>query len=125
MNKVCLVGRLTKDAELKSTGTGVNTVTFDLAVKQNFKTEGEYKTDFIRCVAFRHQAMFLSNHGKKGNVVSLEGRLRNNFWEKDNVKHYGTEVEVKELEIFSFKREDAPELPTEFSADAEDDDLPY
>lgn len=125
MNKVCLVGRLTKDAELKSTATGVNTVTFDLAVKQNFKTEGEYKTDFIRCVAFRHHAMFLANYGKKGNVVSLEGRLRNNFWEKDNVKHYGTEVEVTDIEIFASKRDEAPQLPEEFSADVPDDDLPY
>ena len=125
MNKVCLVGRLTRDAELRSTASGVNTVTFDLAVKQSFKTEGEYKADFVRCVAFRNQAMFLSNHGKKGDIVSLEGRLRNNFWEKDGVKHYGSEVEVKELEIFSTKREDVPELPAEFSADTEDDDLLY
>lgn len=125
MNKVCLVGRLTKDAELKSTATGVNTVTFDLAVKQKFKTAGEYKTDFIRCVAFGHNAEFLGNYGKKGNVVSVEGELRNNNFEKDGVMQYRTEVVAKEIEVCTSGKKETANLLEEFGADVPDDDLPY
>ena len=138
MNSVNLTGRITKDAEIRSTTTGINTVTFDLAVKRKYKESGEYKSDFIRCVAFRNSADYLGSYAKKGDVIGVKGELRNNIWEKDGVKRWNTEVRCEEVEIISKKTPSVgkadssleegacvPELPEEFGVDVDKDDLPF
>ena len=67
MNSVCLVGRTTKDPELKYTGNNIAVASFSLAVNRNFKdANGERETDFINCVIWRQQAENLANWAKKG-----------------------------------------------------------
>lgn len=138
MNTVILIGRITKDIEVKSTVSGVNTVTFDLAVKRKYKEGGEYKSDFIRCVAFRSRADFLGNYAVKGDLIGVKGYIRNNVWEKDGVKRWSNEVICEEVKILSKRntsggKDDSsigegdlmPELPEEFSTDISDEDLPF
>lgn len=128
MNKVILIGRLTKDIELKSTPTGVIITSFNIAVRQDFKNgDGEYGTDFFGCTVFRGGAEYLSNYAKKGTLISVEGRLKNNSWEKDGEKRYGTEIICESVQVLSTAKNTTTEqsMPAEFSADAYDDDLPY
>ena len=124
LNKAILVGRLTKDIDLKSTTAGVTVASFDIAVKQEFKnSDGEYGTDFFKCTVFRGGAEYLSNYAKKGTLISVEGRLKNNSWEKDGEKRYSTEIVCESVQVLSNVK--SASLPDEFSADISDDDLPY
>jgi single-strand DNA-binding protein len=77
LNRVCLVGRLTADPELRYTGSGLAVVNFRIAVDRDFKNQqGERETDFINCVAWKQRAEFVSNYIHKGNLVSVDGRLQ-------------------------------------------------
>jgi single-strand DNA-binding protein len=77
INRVVLVGRITKDPELQQTNTGVSYVRFSLAIDRPFKNQnGEKLTDFINCIAWRSQAEFLKNYVKKGNMIGVEGRIQ-------------------------------------------------
>ena len=80
MNKIILVGRLTKDPEVRSTSAGYSTANFTVAVNRNFKNkEGNYDADFLPCVAFRQTADFVSKFFKKGNMISLDTSFGFNF----------------------------------------------
>ena len=94
MNKIILVGRLTRDPELRSTSMGISTANFTVAVNRNFKNkDGQYDADFISCVAFRNTADFVSKYFKKGNLISLDGRIQTrNYDAQDGTKRYVTEV---------------------------------
>jgi single stranded DNA-binding protein (ssb) len=77
MNKVSLIGRLTKDVELRYTQNGVACVMFTLAVDRQFKdNQGNRVCDFISCVAWRTQAEFLSKYAGKGNIIALSGSIQ-------------------------------------------------
>ena len=126
MNKAILIGRITKEAEMRSTTGGVNVTSFDLAVKQKYKnSDGEYGTDFIRCTVFRNGADYICGYAHKGDLISVEGYLKNSSWEKDGEKRYRTEVVCESVKILASKKEEAVQLPEEFGADISDDDLPY
>ena len=109
MNKIILVGRLTKDPEVRSTSAGFSTVNFTVAVNRNFKNkEGNYDADFLPCVAFRNQADFISKYFKKGNMICLEGRVQTrNYDAQDGTKRYVTEVVVENVEFVGGKNESA------------------
>ena len=93
INRVVLVGRLTKDPELKYTQTGIAVVRFTLAVNQPFKSEGEQKADFINCVAWRKQAENIANFLKKGSLAGVDGRISTGSYEgQDGKRVYTTEV---------------------------------
>ena len=135
LNKAILIGRLTKEPELKSTGNGISVLSFTLAVKRNYKTDGEYQSDFINCVAYRKTAEFISQYFNKGDLISVDGMIHTRSYESDGRKVYVTEVianDVGFVESKSEKKEEAtealPELPEEFG-DTEDggasDDLPF
>ena len=85
MNKVCLVGRLTRDPELRVTpGTGIQVATFTLAVDRNFKNkQGEREADFIRIVAWRRLAELCTNYLGKGRLVGVTGRIQVRNWEDE------------------------------------------
>jgi len=77
MNRVCLVGRITKDLELKYTTTNVATTRFNIAINRQFKdAEGERKADFIPVQCWRKQAENVCNYLNKGSLVSIEGRIQ-------------------------------------------------
>lgn len=103
INKVILVGRLTKDIELRKTAQGLSTTAFSLAVNRPFKKEGELQADFINCVAWRQQADFLSNYAHKGDLVGVEGRMQMRTYEGQNGKVYITEVVCDSVQILSKK----------------------
>ena len=104
MNKVIMMGRLTRDPEIRY-GQGANgTVVgaFSIAVDRRFKREGEPDADFFDCTSFGKQAEFVEKYLKKGTKIVLEGRLQNdNYTNKDGQKVYRTRIIVDSLEFHS------------------------
>lgn len=85
VNRVVLVGRITRDPETQTTNTGVPYVRFSLAVNRPFKDQnGERPTDFINCIAWRQQADFMKSFVRKGNQLAIEGRIQTNSYQDAN-----------------------------------------
>ena len=96
MNKAILVGRLTKDPEMRTTSSGIAVTSFTVAVNRNYSDQsGERQTDFINCVAWRQQAEFIGRYFRKGRMIAVEGELRTRTYDdKNGTKHYTTDVYV-------------------------------
>lgn len=94
MNRVVLVGRLTKDPELRTSGSGNSFVNFSIAVNRNYTSNnGEREVDFINCIAFNKQAENLSRYIRKGGLVGIDGRLQTrSYTAQDNTKRTIMEV---------------------------------
>lgn len=94
MNLVVLIGRLTKEPELKYTPSGVPVATFGIAVDRQFKSpNGEREADFIDIVAWRQSAEFAANYLGKGRLVAVQGRLQVRSWvQPDGTRRWKTEV---------------------------------
>src|SRR5699024_3901092 len=86
INRVVLVGRLTKDPELKYSQSGVGICNFTVAVNRNFKTQDGQDADFINCVVFKKAAESLANYQRKGNQVGIEGRIQTRTYENNEGK---------------------------------------
>lgn len=100
INNVVLVGRMTRDAELRYTPQNQAVATFSLAVNRNFKNQnGERDADFINCVIWRQQAENLANWAKKGALVGITGRIQTRNYENQQ----GQRVYVTEVVIDSFR----------------------
>lgn len=101
INSVCLVGRLTRDPELKYTGNNVAVASFSLAVNRNFKdANGERETDFINCVIWRQQAENLANWAKKGALIGITGRIQTrSYGNQQGQRVYVTEVVAENFQI--------------------------
>ena len=85
INRVVLVGRITRDPETQQTNTGIPYVRFTIAVNRPFKDQnGERPADFINCVAWRNQAEFMQRFVKKGNQLAVEGRIQTNSYTDAN-----------------------------------------
>ncbi|WP_068268424.1 single-stranded DNA-binding protein [Caviibacter abscessus] len=94
MNYVSLLGRLTKDVELKQTSTGKTYCRFTLAVKKEYASEG---ADFINCVAWDKKAEFLANYFTKGQRVLIQGRLNTGSYEVNGEKRFTTDVLIDKI----------------------------
>ena len=107
MNKVILVGRITKDPEVKTTQSQNAVCSFTIAVDRKFKSPaGERQSDFISCVAWRQQAELLGRYFKKGSRMAIVGNLQSRSYDDANGKKvYVTEVIVDEIEFVESKRE--------------------
>ncbi|MBI5975053.1 single-stranded DNA-binding protein [Staphylococcus canis] len=94
INRVVLVGRLTKDPEYRTTPSGVSVATFTLAVNRTFtNAQGEREADFINCVVFRKQAENVSNFLFKGSLAGVDGRLQSRSYENQEGRRiFVTEV---------------------------------
>ena len=105
MNKVILMGRLTKDPEVRySQGENATAVArYSLAVDRRFKREGEQNTDFINCVAFGKNGEFAEKYLRKGTKICVCGRIQTGSYEKDGVKVYTTDVVVEEHDFCESK----------------------
>ncbi len=147
MNKVILMGRLTRDPEIRYTQSAEPTAVanYSLAVNKRFKRDGEPDADFINCVSFGKTADFAQKYFKKGQQISVVGRLQVRSWDDpQGQKRYTTEVVVEEQFFADSKRDsygDVPNAPkeqaastytsnnapTDFSSISEetDDDLPF
>lgn len=135
MNKIILVGRLSKDPELRVTQSGVSVCSFSVACDRRFVKEGEErKADFINCIAWRQTGEFVSKYFAKGHRIALEGSLQTrDYTDSEGKKRYITEVIVDSVEFCQSKTENATggnfASNTEADVDGfmpiDDEDLPF
>ena len=105
MNKVVLIGRLTRDPELRYTGNNTAVATFSLAVNRNFSNQqGEREADFINIVVWRKQAENVKNYLTQGSQVAIDGRIQTRSYDDNNgQKRYVTEVVADNVEFLGSK----------------------
>lgn len=147
MNKVILLGRLTRDPEMKNTTTGKAVTRFSLAVDRRFKNkDGQKEADFINIVVWDKQAEFAAQYLNKGSQISVSGRLQVSSYDgQDGQRRYMTEVVADEINFVSsgqkgstagFQQASAPQsannnnmsvmgLDEDFHLMADDDDIPF
>jgi single-strand DNA-binding protein len=138
MNKVILMGRLTKDPELRYTSSNNTPVcSFTLAVNRQFVRQGEERqADFISIIAWGKTAEFCSKYFTKGKQVAVVGRIQTRTWDDtDGKKHYATEVVAEEVHFAESKRDDGATMskpattnqagPSDGFFPTEDDELPF
>lgn len=145
INNTTLVGRLTKDSDLRYTSDGTATATFSLAVNRPFKNaQGEYEADFIQCVIWRKSAENFANFTRKGSLVGITGRIQTrNYENKEGQRVYVTEVVAENFALLESKKDGASNGQTgqsnnrsshqpndpfsshSESIDISDDDLPF
>ena len=116
LNKIIIQGRLTKDVELRRTGTGTPVASFTLAVDRDF---GDKETDFIEVVAWKNTAEFAEKYFSKGRMAVVVGRLQIRHWnDKDGNKRKTAEVVAESVYFGDSKKDDAPSAPAYASAPA-------
>lgn len=128
MNKVVIIGRLTRDPEVRySNGAeSIAIARYTIAVDRMKKDEA----DFIPCIAFGKQGEFAEKYLKKGTKIAIEGRIQTGSYEKDGVKHYTTDIVVERIEFCESKSQDTQEPPKDLGSefvnvDASNTDLPF
>ena len=136
LNRVCIMGRITRDLELRRTQDGTAVTSFTVAVDDDFKSKatGEKKTYFLDVVAWRQAAEFVCQHLGKGRMVVVEGKLTVRDWtDKDGNKRHNAEIIADNIYFGDSKRNDttAPQYAVEsaagdFAVISEDDgELPF
>ena len=133
LNKIILMGRLTRDPELRKTGNGTAVTSFTLAVDRDYKPQdGARETDFIDVVAWRGTGEFVSKHFTKGRMAVVEGRLQVRDWkDKDGNKRRNTEVIADSVYFGDSKKVSESDTPAETSGefqelpDEEKGELPF
>ena len=132
LNKIFLMGRLTRDPELRRTGSGLAVASFSLAVDRDFKSQsGEKETDFIDIVAWRNTAEFVSKYFTKGRMAVVEGRLQIRDWtDKEGNKRRSSEVVADSIYFGDSKKDTG--MPAQsysntgsFSEVEDDGELPF
>lgn len=115
MNKVFLIGRLTRDPELRYTSNNTAVATFSLAVNRNFTNQsGEREADFINIVVWRKQAENVKNYLSQGSQVAIDGRLQTRSYDdQDGKKRYVTEVIADNVEFLGTKGNNSTSTSTE------------
>ena len=145
MNKVILMGRLTKDVEIRQTPNNLSVARFTIAVNRRFVKDGGQQADFINCIAWRKTGEFIARYFQKGSMIAIVGSIQTRSWDgNDGKKQYATEVVVDEAYFTGSKSEsgtkenntdfsdsDINELNNQYGDDFatiggdEDDDLPF
>lgn len=93
INRVVLVGRITKDPELRKTQSGLSTVSFTLAINRRVSKDQQQQAEFINCVAWRQTADYMASYVKKGTLLGVEGRIQTRSYDdKNGHKVYVTEI---------------------------------
>lgn len=136
LNHITIMGRLTRDPELKTTNSGIPVVSFSIAVDRDFadKESGERGVDFIDVTAWRHTAEFVSRYFTKGRMAVVSGRLQTRNWtDKDGNKRKAVEIVAENVYFGDSKRNDsettAPSVPSAQSdfapIEGDDEGLPF
>ncbi len=129
LNKIFIMGRLTRDPELRRTTTGTAVTSFSLAVDRDFKGQnGEKETDFIEVVAWRNTAEFVAKYFAKGRAAVVEGRLQIRDWkDKDGNNRRSAEVVADNVYFADSKRESDEQIPARDFAEIDeyDDEVPF
>lgn len=107
MNKVILMGRLTRDVEMRQTPNGVSVARFSIAVDRRFSgKDGQRQADFINCVAWRQTGEFIARYFQKGSMIAVVGSIQSRSWDgQDGKRQYATEVVVDEAYFTGSKAE--------------------
>ena len=132
LNKAIIMGRLTRDPELKYTPSNIAVCSFSVAVDRKFVKQGEERqTDFINIVAWRSTAEFVCKYFTKGRMINVVGSIQTRTWDDtEGKKHYATEIIADEVNFCGDKRADSvpsnsmPENDGFMAVDM-DDDLPF
>lgn len=119
MNKVILLGRLTRDPEIRySAGAEQKAIAkFTLAVDRRFKKEGEQSADFISCTAFGKSAEFVEKYFRKGSKILVEGHWQTGSYEKNGTKFYTNDCIIESLDFAEGKKEGTPAPEPQTDAD--------
>lgn len=130
LNRVVLIGRLTKDPELRYTPNGVAVCNFTLAIDRNFKnSQGERDTDFINCVVYRQLAELSANYLAKGKLAAVDGRIQvRSYTAQDGQKRWVTEVIAEDVRFLSPKDSGSGSTSNSSPYGREvnlDDDIPF
>ena len=130
MNKVIMLGRLTRDPDISTASSGTKVARFSLAVNRRFKTEGGPEADFFDCTTFGERAGFVEKYLIKGTKILVEGELQNNnYTNRDGNKVYGMRILVNSIEFAESKKSSAPQAPPSDDfvdvADDGDDEIPF
>ena len=123
MNRVELVGRLTKDVEVRKTQSGLSVATFTVACDRRFSRDqqnnSQQTADFISCVAWRQTADFLGSYARKGALVSVEGRIQTrNYDDRDGRRVYVTEVVADDVRLLESRSQSQARAAESSSAPA-------
>lgn len=138
LNQIILMGRITKDPELRKTNNGTSVISFTLAVDRDFKDDsGNKETDFIECVAWRGTADFVAKYFGKGRMAAVSGRLQIRNWtDKEGNKRRSAEVMAEHVYFADSKKEDSGSFGGSYSMpekaqqnyeviEDSDDELPF
>lgn len=131
LNNVCLQGRLAKDPEIRTTATGKSYARITIANNSSYKDDnGNYKTNFINCVAWGKTAEFIDRYFKKGQEILISGEIATGSYDRqDGTKQYTTEVFVQQVNFCGSKAEKSESQPTAQtqgnSFDITEEDLPF
>ena len=120
MNRVILIGRLTKDVEMRSTQSGTNIVRFTLAVDRKQSKDKDKSADFISCIAYAKLAGVVNQYCHKGSKIAVMGHIQTGSYEKDGKRIYTTDIIVDELEFLESKKQSDEYVPV-----VDDGELPF
>jgi single-strand DNA-binding protein len=127
MNHTQLLGRITRDLEIKTSQGGMSLLSFSIAVPRDYKKEGEERqTDFIMCKCFGKTAEFIQKYFSKGSMIGVAGKIQTGSYDKDGVKVYTTDVIVDKAYFTGEKKNDASQESSFTVLQAEgDSELPF
>lgn len=129
LNRIVLIGRLTRDPELRYTANGTAVARMTVAVDRRRNAAGDKETDYIDVVVWQKQAETCANYLGKGRLVAVDGRLQIRPWEKDGVKHRSAEVVAETVRFLDRPREGGAGPSPMPGPDEEppflDDDVPF
>ena len=137
INNVVLVGRLTREPELKKTQSGVSFVNFTVAVNRTYTDQsGERQADFISCVVWRAQADNLARYMRQGSLIGIEGRIQTRTYESEQGTRYITEIVANSIQFLETKSTQSQQQSSQSSKNNDDyydvsqdiitdDDLPF
>ena len=130
LNHIVIMGRLTRDPELRQTGSGLSVANFSVAVDRDFSKGEEKETDFIDCVAWRHTGEFVSKYFARGSLIVVSGRLQiRTYTDKDGNNRRAAEIVADNCYFGGSKTANAATSPTPTGEYAEitepDGELPF
>lgn len=127
INQVTLVGRLTRDPELRKTSEGLSVTTVTLAVSRQFRNQhGEIEADFVQCTLWKKPAENTAQYCRKGSVVGVTGRLHSRHYEnKEGKRVYVTEVVAEQIQFLSAKPNYSPPVPPPLNVTVSKEELPF
>ena len=119
INRVVLVGRLTRDPELRKTQSGTSVCSFTMAVGRRVSTQGQPDADFINCVAFGKTAELVGEYLRKGRLAGVQGRIQTDVYEANGEKRYTTSVHVEKIEFLESKGNSEPSFEKPYEKQVE------